>query len=97
MLRIISGNFAGNSSQSIFTAARRYTIANKDGSGIKAIGVYGDDGKKLYEIHTENHNGISPHYHKWSNGGPLGRGDDYARPLTSDMKKLLKDVQDLKK
>lgn len=74
-----------------------YTIANKDGSGIKAIGVYGDDGEKLYEIHTENHNGISPHYHKWSNGGPSGKGDDYARPLTPDMKKLLKNVQDLKK
>ncbi len=61
------------------------------------IGVYGDDGEKLYEIHTENHNGISPHYHKWSNGGPSGKGDDYARPLTPDMKKLLKNVQDLKK
>ena len=74
-----------------------YAIANKDGSGIKSIGVYGDDGKKLYEIHTDDHKGICPHYHKWSNGGPSGKGKDYALPLTPEMKKLLKDVQDLKK
>lgn len=74
-----------------------YAIANKDGSGIKAIGVYGDDGKKLYEIHTDDHKGISPHYHKWSDGGPSEKGKDYARPLTPEMKKLLNDVQNLKK
>ncbi len=74
-----------------------YAIANKDGSGIKAIGVYGDDGKKMYEIHTDDHKGIKPHCHEWSNGGPSGKGKDYAKPLTPAMKKLLKDVQDLKK
>lgn len=73
-----------------------YAIANKDGSNIKAIGVYGSDSKKLYEIHTEDHKGICPHYHKWFNGGPSEKGRDYARPLSSEMKNLLRVVQNYK-
>lgn len=67
-----------------------YVMFNKDGNGIKSISKYGSDGKKLFEIHTRPHKGISPHYHKWKNGAP-----DDALPLTDSLKKMLEEVQSL--
>ena len=69
-----------------------YAIFNQDGSGVKAIAKYGADGKKIWEIHTTDHKGIGPHYHKWKDGKPL---DEEPHPLTPAMKKLLKNVSDL--
>ena len=70
-----------------------YAIFNKDGKGVKAIAKYGSDGKKIWEIHTTDHKGLGPHYHKWKDGKPL---DEEPHPLTPAMKKLLKNVLDLK-
>jgi hypothetical protein len=70
-----------------------YAIFNKDGSGVKAIAKYGADGKKLWEIHTTDHKGLGAHYHKWKDGKPL---DEEPHPLTPAMKKLHKNVSDLK-
>lgn len=69
-----------------------YAIFNKDGSGVKAISKYGADGKKIWEIHTTDHKGLGPHYHKWKDRKPL---DEEPHPLTPAMKKLLKNVSDL--
>ena len=39
------------------------------------------------------HKGLGAHYHKWKDGKPL---DEEPHPLTPAMKKLLKNVSDLK-
>lgn len=70
-----------------------YAIFNKDGSGVKAIAKYGDDGKKLYEIHTTDHKGLGAHVHYWKDGGPV---NEEPHALTPDMKKLLNNVMNLK-
>lgn len=72
------------------TPNRIYVSIAKDGKNIYEIAKYGSDGKKLWEIHTGDHHGISPHYHIWENGKPKTR-DAYA--LTPQMKKLLKKIQ----
>lgn len=64
-----------------------YVMFNKDGKGIKSISKYGSDCKKVFEIHTVPHKGLSPHYHEWSNGRP---GD--AKPLTPEMERMLKEA-----
>jgi hypothetical protein len=46
-----------------------------------------------WEIHTTDHKGLGAHYHKWKDGKPL---DEEPHPLTPAMKKLLKNVSDLK-
>ena len=69
-----------------------YAIFNKDGKGVKAIAKYGSDGKKIWEIHTTDHKGLGPHYHKWKDGKPL---DEEPHPLTPAMKKLLDNVSNL--
>ena len=70
-----------------------YAIFNKDGSGVKSIAKYGDDGKKLFEIHTTDHKGMSAHVHYWKDGGPV---NEEPHALTPDMKKLLDNVMNLK-
>ncbi|MBS7283278.1 MAG: hypothetical protein PUC18_11570 [Prevotellaceae bacterium] len=70
-----------------------YAIFNKNGSGVKAIGKYGADGKKIWEIHTTDHKGIGIHYHKWKDGKPI---KEKPHKLTPTMQKLLKNVSDLK-
>lgn len=52
----------------------------------------GADGKKIWEIHTTDHKGLGPHYHKWKDGKPL---DEEPHPLTPAMKKLLDNVSNL--
>ena len=64
-----------------------YAIFNKDGKSLKSIAKYGDDCKKLFEIHTTDHKGLGAHYHNWKDGA---QGD--ALPLDSEKSKLLNDV-----
>ena len=68
-----------------------YAIFNKGGKGLKAIAKYGADGKKIFEIHTTDHDGLGAHFHPWKDGHPLD-----AQPLTKDMKKLIDDVLNFK-
>ena len=70
-----------------------YAIFNKDGSGVKSIAKYGNDGKKLYEIHTTDHKGMGIHVHYWKDGKPL---NEEPHLLTPAMKKLLINISDLK-
>ena len=66
---------------------------------LKSIAVYGDDCKKLFEIHVDHsHNGMSVHYHPWENGHPVKVGNgkhspNIALPLTAEMKKLLETIK----
>lgn len=68
-----------------------YAIFNKGGKGLKSIAKYGADGKKLFEIHTTDHNGLGAHFHPWKDGHPLD-----AKPLTESMKELLSNVLNFK-
>ena len=71
------------------TPNRIYVAFLKNGKDIKDVSLYGSDGKKFLQIHTQPHHGLAPHYHIWENGKPLV-GD---LPLTPYMKKLLKIAQ----
>ena len=73
------------------TPNRIYVSFYANGKDVKAVAKYGNDGKKLWEIHTADHHGLSPHYHIWIDGKPK---EDDARPLTLQMKKLLKKIKD---
>lgn len=68
-----------------------YAIFNKGGKDMKAIAKYGADGKKLFEIHTTDHNGLGAHFHPWKDGHPLD-----AQPLTENMKKLIDNALNFK-
>ena len=70
-----------------------YAIFNKDGKGVKAVAKYGDDGKKLWEIHTTDHHHIGEHFHYWKDGKPV---DEEPHRLTPAMKNLLDNVTKLK-
>lgn len=71
------------------TPNRIYVSFMANGEDIKEIAKYGDDGKKVWSIHTLSHKGITPHYHNWSGGAQ----QKDAFPLTSDMKKLLNKIR----
>ena len=47
---------------------RIYAVFNKKGNDVQAIAKYGPDGKKIWEIHTNDHNGLGPHYHPCEDG-----------------------------
>jgi len=80
---------SGKTPEESHTPNRIYVSFLKNGKDIKDISLYGADGKKYLQIHTEPHHGIAPHYHIWENGKPLP-GDNY---LTPHMKKILKFIQ----
>ena len=80
---------SGKTPEESHTPNRIYVSFLKNGKDIKDISLYGSDGKKYLQIHTEEHHGISPHYHIWENGYPLP--GDHA--LTPHMEKILKIVQ----
>ena len=50
------------------TPNRIYAIFNKQGNDVQAIAKYGPDGKKIWEIHTRDHNGLGEHYHPCEDG-----------------------------
>lgn len=62
----------------------------KDGSDVKSIAKYDDEGKKVWEIHTTDHKGLGAHYHLWSKGKPI-KGSESS--LTEEMYKILKKVR----
>lgn len=72
------------------TPNRIYVSLYANGTDVKAIAQYDENGKKIYEIHTADHKGIKPHYHEWKDGQQV-KG---AHHLTPEMKQLLKKVKD---
>ncbi len=76
------------------TPNRIYAAFYRSGKGLKEIGVYGADGKKLYEIHTIDHHGLGAHYHNWLGGKPV---NDDAHVLTNEMKGLINKIINSKK
>jgi hypothetical protein len=48
-----------------------YVMMNKNGEGVKSVSVYGNDCKKIVEIHTAPHKKIGVHYHDWKDGRPV--------------------------
>lgn len=82
------------------TANRVYAIFNKDGSDVKAIAKYGSDGKKMWEIHTTDHDNMGPHWHPWKDGRPVmcwdaskGKMRNVAHALTPEMELILNMVR----
>lgn len=81
------------------TPNRTYAIFEKDGNDVKAIAKYGSDGKKIWEIHTTDHDSIREHYHLWKDGkpeqeaGPNGKPRNKAYPLTPEMEKLFRKIR----
>lgn len=92
------------------TPNRIYVVINKPATGnkgkndphagkLKSIGVYGEDCRKLYEIHIDHvHDGLTIHYHPWENGHPIKAGNGKNAPnkaftLTPEMNKLLEIVK----
>jgi hypothetical protein len=73
------------------TPDRIYAAFRKDGKDVGAIAAYGPDHKKLYEIHTQSHYGMSPHMHIWQDGGPISVGE-----LTAEQKALLERVRNFR-
>lgn len=80
---------SGKTPEESHTPNRVYVSFLKNGKDIKEVSLYGSDGKKYLQIHTEPHHGIAPHYHVWVNGKPVP-GDN---PLTPHMMKILKYIQ----
>lgn len=80
---------SGKTPEESHTPNRIYVTFLQNGKDIKDISLYGSDGKKYLQIHTEPHHGISPHYHVWKDGHPLPG----VHALTPHMKKILKYVQ----
>lgn len=74
------------------TPNRYYVAFRKDGKDVKSIAKYGTDGKKIWEIHTNEHNGIKPHFHYWKGNGQEEQG----HPLTPEMRNILNRIRNLK-
>lgn len=81
------------------TPNRIYAIFNKNGSDVQAIAKYGPDGKKIWEIHTRDHNGLGEHYHPCENGHAKtiinrnGYPESEAYALDSEKKAILEKVR----
>ncbi len=81
------------------TPDRIYAIFEKDGSDVKGIAGYGADGKKQWEVHTVEHDGICPHTHKWKDGKPEtsidadGNERNQVQPLSPFEKAILDAVR----
>lgn len=81
------------------TSNRIYAIFNKNGEDVKGIAKYGADGKKLWEIHTTDHDNLGPHYHPWEDGRPVqiidanGDSRNKACPLDDYKQSLLDKVR----
>ena len=58
------------------SAPKIYVTFDKKGNGVNEIAFYGKNHKKEGSVHTVPHNNKDvngPHYHKWSNGSPVGK------------------------
>lgn len=74
------------------TPNRAYAVFYADGHDLKEVGVYGADGKKLYEIHTIAHRPFGLHYHVWKDGRPVS-----VHPATAEMIDLINRIRNFKK
>lgn len=80
------------------TPNRIYAIFNKNGYDVQAIAKYGPDGKKIWEIHTHDHNGLGEHYHPCEDGHAKtitnrnGYPESEAYALDSEKKAILEKV-----
>lgn len=78
---------------------RIYAIFNKKGSDAQAIAKYGADGKKIWEIHTRDHNGLGAHYHPCEEGHAKiiinrnGYPESEAYALDAEKKAILEKVR----
>lgn len=81
------------------TPNRIYAIFNKNGNDVQAIAKYGPDGKKIWEIHTRDHNGLGEHYHPCEDGHAKtitnrnGYPESEAYALDSEKKAILEKVR----
>jgi hypothetical protein len=78
------------------TPNRIYATFNTDGSDVKSIAQYDAECKKIWEIHTTDHDDKHEHYHPWDNGHPIQYWDTIKQKnrnvtidLTSEMEKIL--------
>lgn len=74
------------------TPNRYYAAFRKDGGDVKSIAKYDYNGKKLWEIHTNEHEGIKPHFHYWNGTGQEKDG----HPLTQEMRDILNKIRNFK-
>ncbi len=75
------------------TPGRYYVAFKKDGSDVKSFAKYGQDGLKIWEVHTDDHHGLKPHYHPWLNGEPV---ENDVRKLTQEMLIMLNRIRNFK-
>ena len=67
----------------------------KNGADVQKLAGYGPDCMKQWEVHTEDHYGLNPHYHPWEDGKPVsiqnpdGTTTNLGERLTEEMEKLL--------
>jgi hypothetical protein len=78
------------------TPNRIYATFNTDGSDVKSIAQYDAECKKIWKIHTTDHDDKHEHYHPWDNGHPIQYWDTIKQKnrnvtidLTSEMEKIL--------
>lgn len=77
------------------TANRIYAIFEKDGSDVKAIAKYDNNGKKVWEIHTTDHKGLGTHFHLWKDGAPI-KSSETSLAGHPDLQAILNKVRNLK-
>lgn len=81
------------------TPNRIYAVFNKKGDDVQAIAEYGSDGKKIWEIHTRDHNNLGPHFHPCIDGHPKriinrnGKLENESYPLDEHKKTILNKVR----
>lgn len=70
------------------TPDRIYAAFNSKGTDVREISI-NDGHQRSILIHTNEHNGLQPHYHEWKDGKP--QGEPHA--LTPELSKLLQHVR----
>lgn len=81
------------------TPNRIYAVFNKKGDDVHAIAKYGPDGKKIWEIHTRDHNGLGAHCHPCEDGhaktitNKNGYPESEAYALDAEKKAILEKVR----
>lgn len=72
------------------TPNRIYATFHADGSSLKAYAVYDEHCKKSYEVHLDDHKGLGPHYHPWTEGHPAGKKQVYR--ITPAMQSMIEQI-----